>query len=324
MPSQTTSNRAEHFSNLRRFYESRGDSARITKEDDGVFFLKIRTLAKEHLVELCEEEGIDTASMGIWEVRKNLFLSGISEERIGSYIREKYESQRPQERREEEEIKQELHRLQTYQSSVWLGNVDSMLQRTVRRVKNLDELEEQIQQTLLPMVGNYVKWSWYNQWTERLIGNIFTDHEEVIPTLRRVKAVDFFIRGVPFDLKLTFLPKGFINEIEREHELTDIDDIVDFALNNPSELAKWLYQNQGPVRFDNSNRMFLVLVNVENLDESWRLKSAFDLVGRGISEFLESREGFYEVSYHYDKTDVYRGDYTATCFVLFVLSESAH
>lgn len=198
-----------------------------------------------------------------------------------------------------------------------------MLQRTVRRVKNLSELEEQIQQRLLPMVSNYVKWSWYNQWTERIIGNIFTDHEEVIPTLRRVKAVDFFIREVPFDLKLTFLPKGFIEYVEGEHGSTDVTEAINFALNNPQRLAKWLYENQGPVRFDNSNRMFLVLINVENLDESWRLKSAFDLVETRISEFLESREEFYQVNYYYDKSDIYRGNYVATCFVLFVLSESS-
>lgn len=321
MPDQTTSDLADHFSNLRRLYERRGDSAGITREDGGVRFLKIRSLAKDHLVELCGEQRIETADIEIWEVRKSLFLSEISEERIGSYIREKYEVQRQQEREEEEGIKRELQRLQTYQSSVWLGNVDSMLQRTVRRVKNLNELEEQIQQTLLPMVANYVKWSWYNQWTERVIGNIFTDHEEVIPTLRRVKAVDFFIREVPFDLKLTFLPRGFIDDVEREHEFTDVTETVNFVLHNPRRLARWLYENQGPVRFDNSNRMFLVLIDIENLDESWRLKSAFDLVERRISEFLESSEEFYQVRYHYDKSDIYIGDYIATCFILFVLSE---
>lgn len=322
MNNQMASGLAEHFSRLRGFYEGRGDSARITREDGGVRFLKIRSLAKEHLVELCVGQGIETTNIEIWELRKSLFLSRISEERIGSYIRDKYESQRQQERREEQEIKRELQRLQTYQSSVWLGNVDSMLQRTVRRVKDLKELEEQIQQTLLPMVGNYVKWSWYNQWTERIIGNMFTDHEEVIPTLRRVKAVDFFLRGVPFDLKLTFLPKGFIADLEREHEFNNVTDAVSFALKNPRRLAEWLYANQGPVRFDNSNRMFLVLINAENLGQSWRLKSAFDLVDKRISEFLASREEFYEVRYYYDKTDVYRGNYTATCFILFVLSES--
>jgi len=323
MSDRTSTDRSEHFSNLRRLYERRGDSAQITREDGGVRFLKVRSLAKDHLVELCEEQGIETNGREIWELRKSLFLSEISEERINSYIREKYELQRQQERQEEEVIKQELQRLQTYQSSVWLGNVDSMLQRTVRRVKNLSELEEQIQQRLLPMVSNYVKWSWYNQWTERIIGNIFTDHEEVIPTLRRVKAVDFFIREVPFDLKLTFLPKGFIEYVEGEHGSIDVTEAINFALNNPQRLAKWLYENQGPVRFDNSNRMFLVLINVENLDESWRLKSAFDLVEMRISEFLESREEFYQVNYYYDKSDIYRGNYVATCFVLFVLSESS-
>ncbi|MEW5940312.1 MAG: hypothetical protein AB1750_11655, partial [Chloroflexota bacterium] len=50
----------------------------------------------------------------------------------------------------------------------------------------------------------------------------------------------------------------------------------------------WLYENQGVRRFDASNRFFLVLVNAENFDESWKLKRNRDLLADSIHAHLDA------------------------------------
>ena len=58
--------------------------------------------------------------------------------------------------------------------------------------------------------------------------------------------------------------------------------------NNPKILAKWLYENQGEMRFGSENRLFLVLVDSDNFNNSWKLKRSFDLLKPVISDYLDN------------------------------------
>ena len=42
--------------------------------------------------------------------------------------------------------------------------------------------------------------------------DIFNDHNQVIPAVGLIKKIDFFIKDKPFDLKVTYLPEGYIKE----------------------------------------------------------------------------------------------------------------
>ncbi len=44
------------------------------------------------------------------------------------------------------------------------------------------------------------------------------------------------------------------------------------TIENPTDLKVWLYENQGVRRFDAANRFFLILVNQDKLEDSWKLK----------------------------------------------------
>ncbi|MFM6785038.1 MAG: hypothetical protein ACKPKU_28635, partial [Dolichospermum sp.] len=56
--------------------------------------------------------------------------------------------------------------------------------------------------------------------------------------------------------------------------------IINETLQQPPELLRWLYENQGSQRFDTSNRLFLVLVDSNFLEDSWKLKRDFSLLKR--------------------------------------------
>jgi hypothetical protein len=96
-------------------------------------------------------------------------------------------------------------------------------------------------------------------------------HPKVVPTLKSNFGVDIFFDGQPFDLKTTYLPKGYS---------------IDEAIRNPRQLAIWMYENQGAQRFGADNRLFVILADRNNLEQSWKLKRDFDFVFEKIDQFF--------------------------------------
>lgn len=64
-------------------------------------------------------------------------------------------------------------------------------------------------------------------------------------------------------------------------------DILINAQKNPKELALWLYENQGEMRFSSENRLFLVLVDTNDFTNSWKLKRNLDLLKPSIFSYLD-------------------------------------
>lgn len=57
---------------------------------------------------------------------------------------------------------------------------------------------------------------------------------------------------------------------------------------NPKILATWLYENQGEMRFGSENRLFLVLVDTEDFNNSWKLKRNLDLLKPTVLKYLDN------------------------------------
>ena len=64
-------------------------------------------------------------------------------------------------------------------------------------------------------------------------------------------------------------------------------EILKEVQDNPKILAKWLYENQGEMRFGSENRLFLVLVDTDDFNSSWKLKRNLDLLKPTILNYLE-------------------------------------
>lgn len=75
----------------------------------------------------------------------------------------------------------------------------------------------------------------------------------------------------------------FIKEFHAERT-----NIILEAEKKPKELIKWLYEKQGERRFDAANRFFLVLVDLQNLEESWKLKRNKKVLVEKINKFLDN------------------------------------
>lgn len=122
---------------------------------------------------------------------------------------------------------------------------------------------------------NYALNRWYNFQSAMAVEYIFNSH----PKVRKVKndrdrEKDFYINGVAFDHKTSVFPKGFIQS-------------VDFAQENPKELAKWLYINQsGQQRFHTKNRLFVVLHKSDGAH--WRLKAELQWIKLLVDNYLQA------------------------------------
>lgn len=77
--------------------------------------------------------------------------------------------------------------------------------------------------------------------------------------------------------------KAFILTI-KEHKR----NIITEAEENPTELKKWFYENQGEARFDASNRFFLVLTDETDMINSWKLKRNIVFLRDNINTHLDN------------------------------------
>ncbi len=75
--------------------------------------------------------------------------------------------------------------------------------------------------------------------------------------------------------------KKFVQDVSKMKK-----KVIEYYKQNPNELIIWLYENQGEMRFDAANRFYLVLVDSENIYDSWKLKRNVNLLKREIDSKL--------------------------------------
>lgn len=268
----------------------------------------------------------------------------------------------------------ELYKLKNFN---WGGDYKNSLDKYLvsRYVKvqspSYETLISKFETEISVAVQGYVLNSWYNHWSSILIEYIFKSHSSVIPTVGKIKSVDFFINDIPFDLKVTYLPAEYIKHKRKEKkfpvELTylkkkakeaninydkknkapDIyneivermkdrnDDFCNSVLKtlkdekliilkevqaNPKILSKWLYENQGEMRFGSENRLFLVLVDTDDFNNSWKLKRNIDLLKPTILSYLDDFKNKkiddFEITFNYKGR---LQNFTALSDVIFVI-----
>ena len=131
---------------------------------------------------------------------------------------------------DEDALKLDLYQIDTYE---WGGDQNNSLDkhlvsRFVKVISKYNDLQSK-KTEIQANAWNYVRTSWYNNWTSYLIESIFKHHQKVISAVGEIKSVDFFIDDIPVDLKVTFFPTQYMN------------DKLKAKLNGKSELS-WLKQ----------------------------------------------------------------------------------
>ena len=79
---------------------------------------------------------------------------------------------------------------------------------------------------------------------------------------------------------------------------------------------KWLYENQGEMRFGAENRIYLILVDAAQPEQSWKLKRDFDLIKTKVDSYLDNfnKSSIKTISF------TFKGDnYEAMADIIFVI-----
>jgi hypothetical protein len=181
-------------------------------------FLKLRSLSrKEHLEQLFLRAGLVTDATAASALFREAYDSNIAEDRIDAVIAAIYEEEIAAFRERETELVSELYKLEVFD---WGGLHQNSLEKTivdnyVKKITSYGLLEDKIENELHHSLRGFALCQWYNHWTSIIIENIFKAHHAVIPAVGLVKKIDFFIHDVPFDLKVTYLPEGFVADMRR-------------------------------------------------------------------------------------------------------------
>lgn len=332
------------FNYWKKQYESEKLEA-FNADQSGLLWLKTKSILRKELIAELLKEGTLTLNetalaKQFVEIYTILSKDAQKSHQILDYFIHKVNTKQADELNTEQLVS-ELYKLKNFD---WGGDYQNSLDkylvsRYVKVHKSFDILVSKLETEISIAVQGYVLNSWYNHWTSILIEHIFKRHPSVLPTVGQIKSVDFFIRDIPFDLKVTYLPVEYIKSKRAEKgypvELTflkrkaeeaqitydkkakDSDiyyeivekmkdkgdmfcldalselrnqklTILKEAQKDPKILATWLYENQGEMRFGSENRLFLVLVDSDDFNNSWKLKRNLELLKPTIQNYLDS------------------------------------
>lgn len=233
--------------------------------------LKLKAIKVEDLKELAVSVNIEPRGSASDLIKK---LIGLPQNKINFFIKTKYQSQVKERQKliSDNELIKEVQKVTDFNWGVVQGQLDQKIQAEyVRKFFRYQDLINGVKSKLHDDITSYVIATWYNHWTTVLIEDHIGLHPKIVPTLKNNFGVDIFFDGQPFDLKTTYLPRGYP---------------IDEAIKNPQRLAIWMYENQGAQRFGSDNRLFVILADKNNLQQSWKLKRDFNFVFEKINRFF--------------------------------------
>ena len=362
------------FDTWKKLHDSGKLSEFNQKDSSGVLWLKIKSiLRKDIFTKFLATTGMCLSGKKLQDQFKAFYKTALSDQQpcqsLDRFIRD--ESRTILGEINEEKLVSELYKLKFFD---WGGDYKNSLDKYlvsqyVKKFMSYDDLIRKFESEINPAVQGYVLNSWYNHWSSILIEHLFWIHRDILPAIGQIKNVDFFLHGIPFDLKVTYLPEGYIKAKRKEnkwqqevallkqeakklsicfnkagsdssiyYEITEkmrdkntmhsqsvLDllqeqrrQILNDAKKSPKELAKWLYENQGEMRFSSENRLFLILVDSTSYEQSWKLKRNTDLLKPVISEYLDhfnkNKMNRLELDFQYKSQN-----YTVLSDVIFVV-----
>lgn len=324
----------------------------FTTNQEAMLWLKIHSITKKEVLdEFIKREKLELTTKKIddqaAEIYGRIDEDHITEwnDKLDAFFKEKNEEQLAA--LDIEKLKLDLFRIQHFK---WGGDQNNSLDKYfvthyVKSIPSYQDLQIKLASDALPVVSNYVIASWYNHWTSIIIEHIFKQHPSVLPTVGQIKSIDFIVKGVPFDLKVTYLPKSdwyqcnitqylkslglpttelkglkgiakkygvqFDKTIPKNEQHEQIlaqlknvsddafneamttlnairDKTVEYAVSHKIQLAKLLYEHQGDMRFGAENRLYLVLIDKQDIQNSWEMKRDFKRLETAINAYLDS------------------------------------
>lgn len=241
MPDFTTLyNEYEHTNNVCQFCES------YRQDNVATRFLLVRSLGKNNLKDIITMYSNENTDGNVRVLTEKAYNSTATIEQLVDYIIGKRSELIEQREQELEGLPEILANFPVVNCGVRNDKVDDIVKAFVRNksLKTIGDLFEKLDNSMLPRIRQYSLWSYYNQTSNDIIELFFLKHASVIPTLRKIHDIDFFLKIgneiLPFDLKFTHISDSYFNlasqGIVRDTSLTTHDDFYIDTTSESSEI----------------------------------------------------------------------------------------
>lgn len=206
----------------KQFERKETDLHKLQQHEGFSRYILIRSLANDHLKELIQDTTGEVLKKGkAEELYEKLYLSEISEATIIKYIKDKYPEVRDERMEQEVHLPSIIQEFGNVKCGIRNDNLNDTAKDLVRdkSIETKADLEKKVDELLSGTIRGYILWQYYNQVTNDLIEHIFNDNVNVIPTLRKIKYVDFMVKVgdkiIPFDLKITHISDDYFDLYEK-------------------------------------------------------------------------------------------------------------
>ncbi len=198
------------FSDLNKLFKQ-NNFRDIDKDINCERFYLLKSISKSAtLKEFCNEYNL---KVNLDEI---LADSTVTTNKIKTFIKNHFKAK---DNEEMLSIESELNKMEYFD---WGGSFGNSLEKNiinnyVKKNYSYEKIKYEINHGILSSVNGYTLNSWYNHWSTILIEEIFNQNSNITPTIDLIKNIDFFIDGVPFDLKVTYFPEELMeSEIKAE------------------------------------------------------------------------------------------------------------
>ncbi|MFA5296681.1 MAG: hypothetical protein WC389_00570 [Lutibacter sp.] len=207
------------FKQLHKSFEKKETNLfELQKQDGFSRYILIRSLANDHLKEIIKTHtGKELKKGKAEELYEILYLTEVTNDQIIEYINNKYPEIRKFRKEQEEHLPKIINEFGNVKCGIRNDNLNDTAKELVRdkTIQSKADLETKVNEVFDSTIRGYILWQYYNQVTNDLIEHIFNDHENVIPTLRKIKYVDFLVKKgddiIPFDLKITHISDDYFD-----------------------------------------------------------------------------------------------------------------
>lgn len=207
------------FNQLHTEFEKRNTDLFLLQQKPGFSkYILVRSLDKQHLLKLIAQRTLPLPNKPkIDDYYQAVYDSTISIQDLINFIRSEYPAVKSIRQDQEQYLPTILTGFTNVKCGVRNDNLNDLVSGLVRdkTIQSKQELDTRIHDLINNSVQDYIYWQYYNQASSDLLEHIFNDHPKVIPTLRKIKYVDFLIELngeiVPFDLKVTHLSEEYYN-----------------------------------------------------------------------------------------------------------------
>lgn len=234
-----------NFTTLYNKYEKTNDVCgfceQFAENNVATRFLLVRSLDKNNLRDIIKSYSAESPDGNIRVLTEKAYNSSATIEQLIAYIESKRQELINQRTQELDGLQDVLSEFPVVNCGIRNDKVDDIVKGFVRNkaLKTMEALEYELDNIMLPKIRQYSMWSYYNQTANDIIELFFLQHPAVLPTLRKIHDIDFFIKIdkkiIPFDLKFTHISDSYFDLASQGILRSDNSIFDDFYINSNSE-----------------------------------------------------------------------------------------